>query len=205
MAEMTNHERLNRVEALITRPMTYDEIGAAAGLCESTCRQLVEQLHEAKRIHIAGYTDVGRKRLLKQFAVGAGVDALKPKSRAFLPPGTVMVNIFNEKRERMRQVERILTKPMSSYEVANITGFAKPSVRTYLSELYDIGRIHIGGWRICKTVMTKLYLAGKGEDAPKPIRGGKSDDDEAQIFKRPPTVVHIQRDPLVAALFGEAA
>lgn len=200
---LSNLERLKQLETLLATPMTYEEICEVTGMSESMCRQHVDKLHDDGRIHIDRWTDVGRKRLLKQFKAGRAPDAPRPANRFTFPSGTVMANVRSEKCKRMLQVERLLTKPMSSYEVADVTGFAKPSVRTYLRELHDIGRVHIGGWRVGGKVMTKLYLAGEGEDAPKPANC-KDGEDEDEIFKRGPIVVRICRDPLVAALFGEA-
>ena len=53
-----------------------------------------------------------------------------------------------------------------------------------------------------------LYAAGNGKDAKRPPRQCKAMTDEeleAKIFRRKPAKVDIHRDPLVAALFGEAA
>lgn len=109
------------------------------------------------------------------------------------------------KRERKQKIERLLTKPMSCYEVVQITGYPSPSVHTYMEELHAEERTHIAEWRVGVRSMTKLYLAGPGEDAPKPERFKIDKEAEEELFKRPPTVVKVQRDPLVAAFFGEAA
>jgi hypothetical protein len=117
--------------------------------------------------------------------------------------GEKTMNQVEQKLERMKRIERLLVKPMSGYEVSQITGWPKPSIRTYMAELHDRGRIHIGGWRAAGNCMTALFVAGQGEDLEKPCMKTELRPQEEDVFQRPMTEVHVHRDPMVVALFGE--
>ncbi len=109
------------------------------------------------------------------------------------------------KAERLRQVVEALTKPMSADEVADALRFSRATVKAYLPELRDAGRVHIAGTRRDVKRYTNLWIAGPGKDETRRISESavKRGATEEEIFSRPPTVVRIHRDPLVAALFGE--
>jgi hypothetical protein len=115
----------------------------------------------------------------------------------------MMSTQYDIKRERLKRIKHLLVKPMSRYEVADATGYPKPSVRTYLEELHDGGHIHIGDWRRTGNKLIPLFALGQGQDVPKPFIAGREEDDEDVPFKREPVVVKIRRDALVAAFFGE--
>jgi hypothetical protein len=107
------------------------------------------------------------------------------------------------KHRRLEMLEQVLSQPMSYEEAREATGLAKSTIRTYIDELHDQGRIHIADWRCDKYASVMLFQVGRKPDAPRPVRAGSIDDDESDIFKRPKTVVNVHRDPLIAALFGE--
>lgn len=125
------------------------------------------------------------------------------------------------RKERLNQLVTLITEPMTYEQIGEAAGLARSASREYVDMLYDADRVHIAGWLTGRHRDRKLFLAGAGEDAPKPkevvqeassvhthmnfkIKRPKPELTEDQIFKRPATVVNVHRDPLVAALFGEA-
>lgn len=83
-------------------------------------------------------------------------------------------------------------------------GVSRTVAQRYLRELYDDGEIYISSWHNNRG-LTAMYRAGREKDAPVPD-GRKR---QGRIVGRPnqPTSVkvNVQRDPLVAALFGGAS
>lgn len=108
--------------------------------------------------------------------------------------------------EQMDRIEALLTEPMEIAHIAKAAGLSYSPTRDYLGALHADRRIHICGWRqVNAHSHARQYIAGSGEDAPKPacIKKKKGDRFEQRIvrdWKR-----NAKRDPLTAALFGGAA
>jgi hypothetical protein len=117
------------------------------------------------------------------------------------------MNLMEKKIERMKQLERLLVTPMTCHEMAKVVGWPSPSVRTYVGELHDRGRIHVASWRKSGRLLAAMYQAGEGPDAEKPciqrsLCHADGSEDEESPFHREPVAVQVRRDDLVAALFG---
>jgi hypothetical protein len=112
------------------------------------------------------------------------------------------------KHERLEQILTAMgDKEMSRDEISMAIGLAQSGTWTYIEILHQgyPKRIYLSGARVSRYGIVKLYRVGDKEDAPLPARLKSSDLDDEVEFKRKPVVVNVRRDPLTAALFGEAA
>jgi predicted ArsR family transcriptional regulator len=114
------------------------------------------------------------------------------------------MNLVETKMDRMKTCERMLATPMTCNDLAKTLGLPMPSVRTYVRELHDRGRVHVASWQKSGNLVSAMYVAGGGEDVERPSaqqsqRGAGHDD-----FRRNAVEVCIRRDDMVAAFFGQA-
>jgi len=101
-------------------------------------------------------------------------------------------------------------------EVASKVYCTERSAQIIINKLRKLGDVHIQEWRRSGNVLVAVYRYGIGTDAvkPKPLtaqerlkrwRSKESLDDHAfRMAKERAKKWKIKRDPLVAALFGEA-
>lgn len=112
------------------------------------------------------------------------------------------MNLCEQKQDKMKLCERMLATPMSSYELADLIGLPRPSVRSYIQELHERKRVHVCEWKMNGKRLTKFFVAGEGVDVDVPVGVCHKPDLEEEIFKRERVVVNVHRMPLVEALFG---
>lgn len=67
------------------------------------------------------------------------------------------------KHERLQEVEKLLSTPMTYEQVGHTLGMARSTSRQYVDALYTAGKIHITDWI---ENGNKVFLAGPGPDAP---------------------------------------
>lgn len=120
--------------------------------------------------------------------------------------------------EQQQQILKCIERHASTtQDIAEVTEMHESTAKERVRELAEAGRVHIGGW--CWSPASKrasrMYLAGPGEDAPRPeARAG--DLPWPPVKESELTPIHgwapirkakdapvIRRDPLIAALFGE--
>jgi len=120
--------------------------------------------------------------------------------------------------QRPRLIKAIMDKPLTAMEVSKVIHCHVRHARAILHELYKNGNVFIQEWHPAeyRDIPTAAYRYGIGSDAvkPKPMtsqerlkrwRSKESLDDHAfRMAKERAKKWKIKRDPLVAALFGEA-
>ncbi|CAG2144512.1 hypothetical protein LMG31506_03022 [Cupriavidus yeoncheonensis] len=117
----------------------------------------------------------------------------------------------------------VARQDMSSDELAQLTGINAGSTRCYINYLHNAELAHVGRWTKSKQQNERLWRFGPGEDAPMPVPLTRkeiskrqvqrcNDDHDARDARRSVMKRHYlrnkakaKRDPMVAALFGEAA
>jgi predicted ArsR family transcriptional regulator len=112
-----------------------------------------------------------------------------------------------------RIVDLIADKPMTMREIAQAIGMDRTSVRRYLFSLQLTGLVHIGDWTTPERGRPAArFLAGSGENAPQPAGEDQTREydfdplEQAMRRANQAKAASIKpfRDPLTAALFGDA-
>lgn len=117
-------------------------------------------------------------------------------------------------------IDYIRDEPKTIRQISNELSLPYSSVRRYVFALHLRKLVHIDVWVDNGSRYAAAFLAGEGEDCPKPdrkfmrvrqarkyiqVRPAPVDDDAGDRVRAPaaPAVVDVQRDPLTAALFGQ--
>lgn len=119
-------------------------------------------------------------------------------------------------------IDHIRDEPKTIRQICAELALPYTSVRRYVFALHLRAMVHIDGWSDAGARFSPSFLAGAGDDCPKPTRkalrlrqakrytplmAAPADDDEPVTSPCKPAgtvVVNPRRDPLVAALFGQA-
>lgn len=111
------------------------------------------------------------------------------------------------KAARMAAILKVMTTPMSVSKIATLVPYMhETSLYDYIVEMADDGLVYVAGTGKAHHSPVRLWMrTPKGEEGVPIPQTREKELTEAEIFRRPPTVVHVRRDPLVVALFGEAA
>ena len=112
-----------------------------------------------------------------------------------------------------RILDMIEAKPMTMREIASVIGADKTAVRRYLFALQLTRNVHVESWTTERGQPTPKYAAGDAENAPQPARrisARKYDFEGVEDAMRRANQAKAARikpfrDPLIAAMYGDAA
>lgn len=108
------------------------------------------------------------------------------------------------KESRLRQVEQLLSdRAMTRSELTRAIGLKTSTVYSYVETLYESGRIYISGWEVAKNTLAERFSPGVEDDVPPPE--GWNRRPKTRTAASVANAAIVRRDPLVSALFGEAA
>lgn len=134
-----------------------------------TAYQLAEQLHLSRwRVH------VHLTRLMKSpnrfvrvvsYQLGAG----RPRLVYGLGTGR-NVSISEFQQSRVLKVLASAPAPWSAYQIAERMSMGYGIVKIYMRGLKKAGKVHVAQWIWSNKTPMALYLAGRGEDVPKPTK-----------------------------------
>lgn len=118
-------------------------------------------------------------------------------------------------------IDHIRDEPKTAKQIAAELSLPYTSVKRYVFALHLRRLVHIDGWSDAGSRFSPSFIAGEGDDCPKPsckaqrlqrarkytpmMLADVDDEPVTSPCKPAGTVaVNVQRDPLVAALFGPA-
>jgi hypothetical protein len=110
------------------------------------------------------------------------------------------------KEARINDILTLLTgAEMTIADVAKHLRWTNITTWHYVGMLHEQCRLSIASWEVKSTCMNARYTTGCFPDVPKPARVKKeAQEDEAEVmWKVPPVIVNVRRDPFEVALFGE--
>lgn len=183
------------LRALKRKPYSVRELSALLHLSYPTTAHHVHQLLEDDRVHVS-YTlyPVGAGRPTPHYLAGSKLHG-----------------------ERYKQLLALIEHaPLRVDDLAAAAGISYTLTARYIAALHSQERIHVGDWAKEGSCLTRMWRAGRGKDAPKPagvapkprIRVRTRTDPEV-LMKRAnqakAETIKPFRDPLTAALFGDAA
>lgn len=211
---------------------TVYQVADKFSLCVARARKVLTELHDAKLVHVSGYTQpkTGRPRML--FKRGEGKDAQAPKTMTAAERIERVTANRKRKREAVRNeaivlasvrniraictaaesmlgdVLRELSKSEGGLRVDQLVeALDSPPqlIRGYLQIANGMGRAHIADWvwnPHCERV--PLWVPGEGKNAVLvPYKKGPKPKPKSVGFESRRVEVKVRRDPLTAAFFGD--
>lgn len=146
-----------------------------------------------------------------------------------LPGNTVPSPMYsclrNDAAHALSLIHKHLTaRPeLSSKEIGMLCRMSESSIRAYVAYLHNAELVHVGRWTVSHQQKERLWVFGPGDDAPRPVPLTRKQINQraAERCKHDPDALanrrsiarrtyhrrnsKPKRDPLIAALFGEAA
>lgn len=210
-----HYERQKRTgSAILQRDSRVDDAKRLLATRPLTVAQLADGLKISKPTAQKVIVEIGAARVFALQMTDNGAGAPTPFYSCQRP----------ETVAACRTIQSLLTaRPdLSAKEVAAMAGVNAATMRRHIDMLHNVGLVHIGRWTRVKHVYEMLWRLGPGIDAPKPApmtvaqRNAKRallvkiDPDAAESQRIAHRRYHVRtklkpkRDPLVAALFGDA-
>lgn len=151
--ERSERQRQRILELLSIRPMSTYDLSDRLHLARTNVHKHLNALMEKpnRRVRVATFElKQGRPRYV--YALGDRPD----------------LTMAQFQKQRIVDAMRELGEPSTSYAIVDSIGMDRSNIKHYFRPLRQAGRIYIADWTWSDRTATPLYMAGKGEDAPRP-------------------------------------
>lgn len=151
--ERSERQQQRILELLAIRPMSAYDLSDRLHLARTNVHKHLNALMEKpnRRVRVATFElKVGRPRYV--YALGNKPDL---KMAAF-------------QKQRIVDALKELDEPSTTYAIVDSIGMDRSNIKHYFQPLRKAKRIYIADWIWSDRTATPLYLAGQGEDAPRP-------------------------------------